>query len=81
MTGRKKIKTEMMKETLGRSRSMLSLLQAAREGRNGGSGSDKVGSKISGVIAKSRRGESSSDSKNALKQNSGGRTLQVQGQG
>ena len=46
-----------------------------------GSDSDKVGSKISWAIAKSRRGESSRDIKNGSKRNSGGQTLQVQGRG
>ena len=50
-------------------------------GRNSGSDSDKVGSKRYRTISKSRRGESSSDSENVLKRNSGGRILQVQGQG
>ena len=46
-----------------------------------GSNSDKVGSKIFGAIAKSRRGEISIDSKNMLKQNNGDRNLQFQGLG
>ena len=56
---------------------------SGKRGRYSGSGSnsDKVGSKRSGAIAKSRRGESSSDSKNVLRGNSGGQTLQVQGRG
>ena len=45
------------------------------------SDSDKVGSKRSRAIAKSRRGKSSSDSKNSLKQNSGDWNLQAQGRG
>ena len=50
-------------------------------GIGSGSDSDKVGTKISRAKSKSRRGESSSDSENMLKRNSGGRTLQVQGRG
>ena len=49
--------------------------------KDSGSNSEKVGSKISQEIAKYRRGKSSSDSKNGLKRNSGGLTLQAQGQG
>ena len=50
--------------------------------RGSGSGSDsnKVGSERSRAIAKSRRGEISSNSKNGSKHNSGSRTLQMQGQ-
>ena len=42
---------------------------SGKRGRGSGSGSDsnKVGSKRSGAIAKSRRGKSSRDSKNMLK--------------
>ena len=46
-----------------------------------GDDSDKVSSKRSREIAKSRRGEKSSNSKNGSKHNSGGRTLQVKGRG
>ena len=44
-----------------------------------GSNSDKVGSKRSQAISKSRRDKISRDSENGSKRNSGGRTLQAQG--
>ena len=56
---------------------------SSNRGRGSGSSSnsDKVGSKRSREIAKSRRGESFSDIENGSKQNSGSRTLQAQGRG
>ena len=50
-------------------------------GSGSGSDSNKVGSKRFCAIDKSRRDKSSSNSKNGSKRNSGGQTLQVQGQG
>ena len=52
---------------------------SGKRGHGSGSGSniDKVGSKKYWVIAKYRRGESSSNRKNRSKWNSGGRTLHV----
>ena len=54
-----------------------------KRGRGSGSGRDinKVGSKISRAVAKSRRGESSNDIKNGSNHNSGRHTLQAQGRG
>ena len=74
---------EMIRETVGLRRRMLSLLQVAREGCGSGSGSDsdKVDSKRSRAIDKSRRVKISRDIENVLKRNSGVRTLQVQGRG
>ena len=56
---------------------------SGKRGYSSGSGSDSenFGSNISRTIAKSRRGRSSSDTKNGLKRDSGSQTLQAQGRG
>ena len=61
--------------------STLSVMRGRGSGSGSNIDSDKVVSKRSHAIAKSRRDEISSDGENGSKQNSGGQNLQVQGRG
>ena len=69
----------MMREKLGGEENDVST-SSGKIGRGNGSGiiSDKVGSNRYRAIAKSRRGESSRNSENGSKQNSGSQTLHAQ---